>query len=78
MGDVFHAMDRTNVPIKHDTMKAFLVVLQEVFPMMSEEKLHELETWMRKVRVLEDEIKNSWRVRAVYALYGWKHERKQD
>ena len=57
LGDVFHAMDRTKVPVKHEAKKAFFVALREAFFVWNPQKLKELENKMRDSGMTEDEIK---------------------
>jgi len=57
LGDVFHAMDRTKVPVKHEAKKAFFVALREAFFVWNPQKLKELEDKMRDSGMIDDEIK---------------------
>lgn len=57
LGDVFHAMDRTKVPVKHEAKKAFFVALREAFFVWNPQKLKELEDKMRDSGMTDDEIK---------------------
>ena len=59
LGDVFHAMDRTKVPVKHEAKKAFFVALREAFLVWNLDKLEELEDQMKKSGISEDEIKDA-------------------
>jgi hypothetical protein len=59
LGDAFHAMDRTKVPVKHEAKKAFFVALREAFLMWNEEKKKELENHMRSEGMTDDEVKMS-------------------
>jgi len=57
LGDVFHAMDRTKVPIKHDAKKSYFVALREAFLIWNPTKMTELEKRMRESGMTDDEIK---------------------
>jgi hypothetical protein len=46
LGDCFHAMDRTKVPIRHEARKGFFVALREAFFVWNPVKLKELEQRM--------------------------------
>ena len=57
LGDVFHAMDRTKVPVHHEAKKAFFVALREAFFVWNPSKLKELEDKMRNNGMTDDEIR---------------------
>ena len=59
LGDVFHAMDRTKVPVKHEAKKAFFVALRDAFLVWNEDKINELEMKMKKDGMTDDEIKSA-------------------
>ena len=59
LGDVFHAMDQTKVPVKHEAKNAFFVALREAFLVWNLDKLEELEDQMKKSGMSEDEIKDA-------------------
>ena len=56
LGDVFHAMDRAKVPVKHESKKAYFVALREAFFVWNPTKLAELEKNMRDSGLTEEEI----------------------
>jgi hypothetical protein len=56
LGDVFHAMDRAKVPVKHESKKAYFVALREAFLVWNDIKLKELEDSMRDNGMTDDEI----------------------
>ena len=57
LGDVFHAMDRAKVPIKHEAKKSYFVALREAFLIWNPTKMAELEKTMRDSGMTDDEIK---------------------
>ncbi|KAL3791184.1 LOW QUALITY PROTEIN: hypothetical protein ACHAWO_013615 [Cyclotella atomus] len=56
LGDVFHAMNRTKVPVMHEAKKAFFVALREAFLVWNPTKMKELETKMREQGMSDNEI----------------------
>ncbi|KAL7507187.1 hypothetical protein ACHAXN_004385 [Cyclotella atomus] len=56
LGDVFHAMDRAKVPVKHESKKAYFVALRDAFLFWNPAKLKELEDAMMKSGMINDEI----------------------
>ena len=58
LGDVFHAMDRTRVPVKHEAKKAFFVALREAYLMWNEDKIEELKGNMKAAGMTEEQIKD--------------------
>jgi hypothetical protein len=56
LGDVFHAINRTKVPVKHEAKKAFFVALREAFLVWNPLKMKELETRMREQGMTEKDI----------------------
>ena len=59
LGDTFHAMDRTKVPIKHEAKKAFFTALRDAFLMWNEEEIQELEEHMQKEGKSTSDIKRA-------------------
>jgi len=57
LGDVFHAMDRTKVPVKHEAKKSYFVALREAFLIWNPTKMAELEKSMRESGMTDEEIK---------------------
>jgi hypothetical protein len=56
LGDVFHAMDRAKVPIKHEAKKAYFVALRDAFLVWNPKKMAELEEMMRDSGMTDEEI----------------------
>ena len=56
LGDVFHAMDRTKVPVKHEAKKSYFVALREAFLVWNPTRMKELETRMSESGMTEEEI----------------------
>ena len=44
LGDIFHAMNRTRVPIKHEAKKAYFIALRNAFLIWNTEKLEGLKS----------------------------------
>ena len=59
LGDVFHAMDRTKVPVKHEAKKPFFVALRDAFLMWNKDKIKELEDNMKAAGMKEEELRNA-------------------
>lgn len=57
LGDVFHAMDRSKVPMKHEAKKAYFVALREAFLVWNKDKMQELEAKMRESGMTDKEIR---------------------
>ena len=57
LGDAFHAMDRTKVPIRHEARKGYFVALREAFFVWNPVKLNELEERMKKSGLNDEAIK---------------------
>lgn len=57
LGDVFHAMDRTKVPVKHEAKTVFFVALSEAYLMWNESKIDKLERNMKAAGMTEEKIK---------------------
>ncbi|KAL7525102.1 hypothetical protein ACHAXR_003597, partial [Thalassiosira sp. AJA248-18] len=57
LGDIFHAINRTKVLVKHEAKKGFFVALKNAFLMWNPKKLKELEDKMRADGMSEKEIK---------------------
>ena len=58
LGDIFHAMNRTRVPVKHEVKKHFFVALMNAFLVWDLDKLNELEDHMRDGGMDEKEVQN--------------------
>ena len=56
LGDVFHAMDRPKVPIKHEAKKSYFVAFQNAFFVWDEELMKELRCRMEETGLDEEEI----------------------
>ena len=54
LGDVFHAMDRTKVPVKHEAKKAFFVALRKAYLMWNKSKIDGLEENMNAAGMTEE------------------------
>ena len=50
-------MDRTKVPVKHEAKKAFFVALREAYLMWNQNKMEELEGYMKAAGMTEDQVK---------------------
>ena len=59
VGDPFHAMDRTKVPVRHEAKKAFFVALRDAFFVWNPKKLKELEMRMLESGMSEEDVKNA-------------------
>ena len=59
LGDPFHAIDRTKVPVKHEAKKAFFVALREAFFVWNTAKLEEFEGLLREKGWSDKEIENA-------------------
>jgi hypothetical protein len=57
LGDSFHAMDRTKVPIRHEARKGYFVALREAFFVWNPVKLKDLEERMKNSGLSDDAIK---------------------
>ncbi|KAL7546679.1 hypothetical protein ACHAWF_010011 [Thalassiosira exigua] len=57
LGDVFHAMDRSKVPVRHEAKKAFFVALRDAFFVWNPPKLKDLEGRMRENGLSNDQIR---------------------
>ena len=58
LGDVFHAMQRPYVPVKHEAKKGYYVALQNAFYVWNEEKMAELEHRMEAAGLTKHEIES--------------------
>lgn len=56
LGDVFHAMDRAKVPVKHEAKKGYFVALREAMLPWDVNGIRELETKMRESGMEAEEI----------------------
>jgi hypothetical protein len=56
LGDVFHAMNRPRVPVKHEAKKGFFVALQNAFFIWNESQMDKLVSSMIESGVDENEI----------------------
>ena len=56
LGDIFHAMNRTKVPVKHEAKKTFSVALKNAFLVWNPTKLKQLEDEMREAGMSDKEI----------------------
>ena len=56
VGDMFHAMDRTKVPTKHEAKKGYFVALRDAFMVWNPKKLKELENKMRDGGMSDEDI----------------------
>ncbi|KAL3770800.1 hypothetical protein ACHAWU_006359 [Discostella pseudostelligera] len=56
LGDCFHAMDRTKVPIRHEARKGYFVALREAFFVWNPVKLKELEERMKNSGLSDEAI----------------------
>ena len=59
LGDNFHAMDRPNIPVKHEAKKAFKNALKNATFIWNESKMEELVTQMKLGGMDEDEIESA-------------------
>ena len=59
IGDIFHAMDRPKVPVKHESKKGYFVALREAFLAWDEEMLNDLESRMRADGMYDEQISNA-------------------
>ena len=57
VGNIFHAMDKTNVPVKHEARKAFFMALHNAYLLWNKNKIEELEGNMTVAGMAEDKIK---------------------
>lgn len=57
LGDVFHAMDRTKVPVRHEAKKGFFVALRDAFFVWNPSKLKELEKRMKESGMSDEQIR---------------------
>lgn len=57
LGDIFHAMNRTKVPVKHEAKKGYFNALQNAFLVWNPKKLKQLEDKMRENGMSDEEIK---------------------
>ena len=58
LGDSFHAMDRTKVPIRHEARKGYFVALREAFFVWNPIKLSELEERMKQSGLNDEAIQH--------------------
>ena len=58
LGDIFHAMNRAYVPIKHEAKKGYFVALQNAVYVFDEVKMAELERRMEATGLSKDEIES--------------------
>jgi len=56
LGDIFHAMDRPKVPVKHASKKGYFVALQNAFFIWDEDQMAELRERMAKAGKTDEEI----------------------
>ena len=56
LGDVFHAMDRAKVPVKHEAKKSYFVALREAFLVWNPTRMKELEARMSESGMSDEEI----------------------
>mmetsp|Transcript_1037 Transcript_1037/g.2176 ORF Transcript_1037/g.2176 Transcript_1037/m.2176 type:complete len:649 (-) Transcript_1037:533-2479(-) len=56
LGDIYHAMNRAKVPVKHEVKKAYFHALRNAFLIWNPKKVEEFESKMRKDGVDEKEI----------------------
>lgn len=56
LGDIFHAMNRTKVPVKHEAKKAFFHALMNAFLVWNEKKKKQLEDKMKEDGMTKEEI----------------------
>ncbi len=57
LGDIYHAMNRAKVPVKHEGKKAYFNALRNAFLIWNPKKVEEFDGKMREDGVEEDEIK---------------------
>ena len=56
LGDIYHAMSRTRVPIKHEAKKAYFAALKNAFLIWNPEKLEKLKSKLREDGKTDNEI----------------------
>ncbi|EJK75836.1 hypothetical protein THAOC_02434 [Thalassiosira oceanica] len=56
LGDIYHAMSRTRVPIKHEAKKAYFAALKNAFLIWNPEKLEKLKSKLREEGKTDNEI----------------------
>ncbi|EJK69590.1 hypothetical protein THAOC_09135, partial [Thalassiosira oceanica] len=56
LGDIYHAMSRTKVPVKHEAKKAYFAALKNAFLIWNPRKLDQLKTSMRAQGKSDEEI----------------------
>ena len=60
VGDVWHAMNRPSVGVKHEAKKGYFVAYQNAFYVWNEEKLGELKRRMEADDMSKDDIDSLW------------------
>jgi hypothetical protein len=59
LGDVFHAMDRPNIPVKHEAKKGYKNALKNAFFIWNESQMNELVRRMKDAGMDDDEIESA-------------------